>query len=79
EADRVGMVLAARAGYDAYALPKVLEDIVHVSDQDSRVALLFKTHPRPIDRFDHLAEAVGDRLDNLPEGKSLDQRFYRLP
>jgi len=78
EADRVGMVLAARAGYDAYALPKVLEDIGHVSDQDSRVALLFKTHPRPSDRFDRLAEAVGERLDNLPEGKSLDQRFYRL-
>ncbi|NTV96153.1 MAG: M48 family metalloprotease, partial [Thiobacillus sp.] len=79
EADRVGMVLAARAGYDAYALPKVLEDIGHVSDKDSRVALLFKTHPHPGVRFERLAEAVGDRLDELPEGKSLGQRFYRLP
>lgn len=79
EADRVGMVLAARAGYDAYALPKVLEDIGHVSDRDSRVALLFKTHPRPAERFDRLAEAVGDRFDNLAQGKALSQRFYRLP
>lgn len=79
EADRVGMVLTARAGYDAYALPKVLEDIGHVSDQDSRVALLFKTHPHPQDRFDRLAEAVGDRFDNLPEGKTVGQRFIRLP
>lgn len=78
EADRIGMVLAARAGYDAYSLPKVLEDIGHVSDQDGRVALLFKTHPHPRDRFDRLAEAVGDRLDNLPEGKTLGQRFYPL-
>ncbi|TCJ15541.1 peptidase [Parasulfuritortus cantonensis] len=79
EADRVGMVLAARAGYDAYALPKVLEDIGHISDKDSRLALLYKTHPAPADRFDHLAQAVGDRLDSVPEGKTLDQRFYRLP
>jgi predicted Zn-dependent protease len=79
EADRVGMVLAARAGYDAYALPTVLEEIGHVSDKDSRVALLFKTHPHPNDRFERLAEAVGDRLDGLAEGKNLGQRFHRLP
>lgn len=79
EADRVGMILAARAGYDAHALPKVLEDIGHVSDKDSRIALLFKTHPRPADRLDHLREAVGNRLDDLPAGKTLGQRFYRLP
>lgn len=79
EADRVGMVLAARAGYDAYALPRVLEDIGHLSDKDSRVALLYKTHPSPDERFGRLAEATGDRLDHLAEGAGLGQRFYRLP
>lgn len=78
EADRIGMVLAARAGYDAYALPQVLEELGHVSDKDSRVSLLYKTHPHPRDRFERLAEAVGDRLDGIAEGKRLAQRLYRL-
>lgn len=78
EADRIGMVLAARAGYDAYGLPSVLQAIGHVSTNDSRVAFLFKTHPHPDDRFARLSEAVGNRLDNLPEGKSLAERFYRI-
>lgn len=78
EADRIGMVLAARAGYDAYGLPTVLQEIGHVSAGDSRVALLFKTHPHPVDRFDRLAEAVGDRLDGLPPGGIGEQGFYRL-
>lgn len=78
EADRIGMVLAARAGYDAYGLPTVLQAIGHVSANDSRVAFLFKTHPHPDDRFATLSEAVGSRLDNLPEGKTLGNRFYRL-
>ncbi|MGQ9862166.1 MAG: M48 family metalloprotease [Thiobacillaceae bacterium] len=78
EADRIGMVLAARASYDAYGLPAVLEEIGHVSASDSRVAFLFKTHPHPTDRLAKLSEAVGGRFDDLPEGKVLTGRFYRL-
>lgn len=79
EADRIGMVLSARAGYDAYALPAVLAEIGHVAKDDKRVSLLFKTHPLPEDRLEHLSTAVGERLDGLPEGQSGMSRFYRLP
>ncbi len=78
EADRIGMILAARAGYDAYGLPMVLREIGHLSEKDDRVALLFKTHPHPDTRLDHLAEAVDTRLDALDEGALLEQRFVRL-
>ena len=78
EADRIGVVLTARAGYDAYALPAVLADIGHVAKNDQRVSLLFKTHPHPEERLGRLAEAVGSRLDDVPEGQSLAGRFYRL-
>jgi predicted Zn-dependent protease len=78
EADRIGLVLSARAGYDAYALPAVLAEIGHVAKGDQRVSLLFKTHPLPEDRLAHLSEAVGDRLDGLAEGQSGAARFYRL-
>jgi len=78
EADRIGVVLTARAGYDVYALPAVLADIGHVAKGDKRVSLLFKTHPHPEERLGRLAEAVGDLLDNVPEGQSVASRFYRL-
>lgn len=78
EADRIGVVLSARAGYDAYSLPAVLAAIGHVAKSDKSVSLLFKTHPLPEDRLGHLSEAVGDKLDKLPEGQSGEGRFYRL-
>lgn len=78
EADRIGLILSARAGYDAYALPAVLADIGHVAQSDKRVSLLFKTHPHPDERLGRLAEASAERLDGLPEGRLLPERFYRL-
>jgi len=78
EADRIGVVLSARAGYDAYALPAVLAEIGHVAKTDKSVSLLFKTHPLPEDRLGQLSEVVGDKLDALPEGQSGVGRFYRL-
>ena len=78
EADRIGMVLTARAGYDAYGLPTVLQEIGHLPANDSRMALLFKTHPHPDVRFERLAEAVGDHLDALAPGQTLEGRFQRM-
>lgn len=77
EADRMAMVLAARAGYDPYGLPTVLQDIVHVSKDDSSVKLLFKTHPHPEDRLVQLGEAADARLDGL-KGRTLARRLYRM-
>jgi predicted Zn-dependent protease len=78
EADRIAMVLAARAGYDAYGLPLVLQEIGHFPEKDDRVALLFATHPHPDARFNHLADAVGARFDDLDDGKLLAERFQLL-
>lgn len=78
EADRIGVILAARAGYDPYGLPAVLEEIGHVAKDDGSVALLFKTHPAPDDRLTKLGEAAGDRLDAITDGKLLIERFYQI-
>ena len=78
EADRIGVVLAARAGYDPYGLPEVLQVIGNSGKNDGRVALLFKTHPHPDDRLATLGDAIGNRLDSVKEGKLLAERFYRL-
>ncbi len=78
EADRIGMVYAARAGYDPWGLPNVLQDMAALPAKDSRTSLLYKTHPHPADRLAALGDAVGDRMDSV-RGKELSNRFYRLP
>jgi predicted Zn-dependent protease len=77
EADRIGVVLAARAGYDAYGLPSVLQQIGHTSREDGSVALLFKTHPHPDERLAKLGDAMDVRFDNL-NGQTVEKRYYRL-
>ncbi|MDA8128576.1 MAG: M48 family metalloprotease [Betaproteobacteria bacterium] len=77
EADRVGIVFAARAGYDPWGLPEVLQDLAGLPAKDSRTSLLYKTHPHPADRLAALGEAVGGRLDAV-HGKDIPGRFYRL-
>jgi len=77
EADRIGVVLAARAGYDAFGLPGVLQEIGHTAPGDDRVALLFKTHPHPDERLAKLNNAMDNRFDAI-EGKTLEKRYYKL-
>ena len=78
EADRIGVVLAARAGYDVWGLPSVLQEISVVSSSDSTVGMLFKTHPPPDERLARLSDAMGDRLDSLKESGNGKGRFYKL-
>jgi len=78
EADRIGVVLATRAGYDPFGLPAVLQDIGSVAKNDSEVALLFKTHPHPDERLAALSEAMGDRFDDVKNGRTLKERLYKL-
>jgi predicted Zn-dependent protease len=77
EADRLGVILAGRAGYEPFGLPEVLQTIGHASKDDGRVALLFKTHPHPDDRLASLGDAIGNRLDKV-DGKTLENRLYKL-
>ncbi len=78
EADRMGVTLTTRAGYEPYGLPEVLQTIGQTGKNESSVALLFKTHPHPDDRLVKLDDAIGNRLDNIKDGKTLSERFYRL-
>ena len=77
EADSIAVVLSARAGYDPFSFPEVLQEIGHVAKDDSSVAMLFKTHPHPDERLDKLSVAMGERFDNV-KGLTLDNRFYRI-
>jgi len=69
EADRIGVVLAARAGYSPYGLVEVLHLLAARSAEDSSLALLFKTHPAPGERLTQLGDALAPRVAVLPAGQ----------
>jgi len=75
EADRLGVVIAARAGYDAYGLPSVLQKLQAMNADDSGVALMFKTHPAPAERLDMLGEKMQPTLDAYAGQAQLAERF----
>ena len=58
EADRIGVVLSARAGYDPYGLPAVLTTLATADPKDNFLTLLTKTHPLPQVRLDRLAPGL---------------------
>lgn len=78
EADRMGMVLATRAGYDAFSLGEVLQTIGQTNKTDNSVALLFKTHPHPDERLEKLGISAGNKFDQVQHSKTLENRFYTL-
>ena len=75
EADRMGVVLATRAGYEPYGLPEVLEKLARMKPGDDSMALLFKTHPAPQDRLGRLGDAMQNKLDRYGNGKTVEARF----
>jgi beta-barrel assembly-enhancing protease len=74
EADRLGMVIAARGGYDPYGLPTVLQTLQRMNPQDSGLALMFKTHPTPSERLDALEKIEGS-LESFSGQPQLPERF----
>lgn len=75
EADRMGVVLSARAGYDPYALPSVLQTLSAADQKDAFLALLFKTHPPPDARIEKLATGMGSRFDGFSPAALNAPRF----
>jgi beta-barrel assembly-enhancing protease len=75
EADRMGVVLASRSGYDPYGLPAVLQTLQRMNPQDSELALMFATHPDPGTRLDALERVTGVRLDSFATQPQAAERF----
>lgn len=78
EADRLGVVIAARAGYDPYGLPSVLQTLDSMSPQDSNLALMFKTHPSSRQRLDLLDVAMTGNLERYTSQPMVADRFEKV-
>jgi predicted Zn-dependent protease len=66
EADRLGVVIAARAGYDPYGLPAVLQMLQAHSGSEESFKLMFSTHPSPADRLDALSKLMTVQFEKTP-------------
>jgi predicted Zn-dependent protease len=77
EADRMGVVIAARAGYDPYGLPAVLQTLQSLNPGDSSVALMFKTHPALADRLGLLDQEMSGQFDKFENKPDLAPRFFQ--
>jgi beta-barrel assembly-enhancing protease len=77
EADKLGVELAARSGYDPYGLPTVLQALAARGKDDPSMANFTRTHPSIDERLKKL-EPVMDKLDpRLLPGRDLGERFRR--
>lgn len=76
QADRMGVVLAARAGYDPYGLPRVLQMYATAADE-AEFELLFSTHPSAASRLQALSSDMGSKLDHLETSGIKDTAAFR--
>ena len=78
QADRMGMVLSARAGYDPYGLPTVIQILQDLSTEQSGLSVLYATHPTPAARLDSLDRLMGKTMEPYATQASLQDRFVTM-
>ena len=76
DADRMGVILATRAGYDPYGLPAVLEMLGTVKGDGTGVDIM-ETHPAPSDRLAEL-EKVMPAVEGYSNQPRLEGRFLKV-
>ncbi len=65
QADREGMVIAGRSGYDASAMLGVMQKLRAQKGDDKSLGLLFATHPAPSDRINALEASATPAIEAL--------------
>lgn len=78
EADSMGVVIAARAGYDPYGLPAILLTLEAMNAQDSSLALMFKTHPAPQKRLELLDAQMAKPMERYASQPLVTERFVEV-
>ena len=77
EADRVGVVIATRAGYDPYGLLGVLSILEGMQSNDTNTNLFFSTHPATSERIELLDTEMTGALDRI-SGVDVTARLRRF-
>jgi beta-barrel assembly-enhancing protease len=78
DADRMGVVIAARAGFSPFGLVGVLQTL-SAAPNERGYALMNKTHPLPVDRIERLDKAMGTQMDALALADTALPNFNIVP
>lgn len=78
DADLRGVVLAARAGYDPFALLDVLTTIDSINPTAEELTVMLNTHPPINDRLTRLADQMDGQLDSFASGRTNPERFRHV-
>ncbi len=78
EADGMGVVVAARSGYDAYGLPAMLMTLYNSSENNQNLTFLFSTHPPTVDRLENLDREMQGRMDQYSGAAGQTKRFQDM-
>ncbi len=78
EADRMGVVIAARAGYDPYGLVGVLHTLSLISPQSKSYQLMYETHPPAAERVQQLNRLMQGQLDRYASQAQTTGRLIAL-
>ena len=77
DADLGGVVLAARAGYDPYALLDVLTTIDSINPDSGDLTVMLNTHPPTAERLDRLAGRMDGKMEKYASGQINSERFLQ--
>ncbi|GMR09134.1 MAG: hypothetical protein BMS9Abin26_2148 [Gammaproteobacteria bacterium] len=75
QSDHMGVVIAARSGYDPYGLLVVLMMLDSMGAEDSDLELMFQTHPSARDRIEKLSALMQTELYQYAEQPRFKQHF----
>lgn len=75
DADRVGVVLATRGGYEPYGLPRVLLTLNAMNPSDANLQLLSSTHPPLSERLLRLDQIMQGKFDSYAAQPQVSERF----
>ncbi|GHG60302.1 hypothetical protein GCM10010919_03670 [Alishewanella longhuensis] len=70
-ADTLAVRLAARAGYDPYALAAVMQKLDSMQGNSSAISLLLATHPAPADRLTNIEQQLQKLEKQHPDTRSV--------
>lgn len=75
EADRIGVVIATRAGYEPYGLPRVLLTLNDMNPADSNLAWLTSTHPPSSERLSVLEQLMKGKFESFNKQPQVVERY----